>query len=229
MVYPSNSHLNADHSEWIREIPDPKRLFKHFAITSLIIVMSIIVAILYAMTSYEPYTSPPIHDHSSAGGGMEAGIRIQLVQGNVSTYHTNITHLNILIGLYPGTQAVDLDRVLLSVITQGTNHDVSEYLYLDWHDTSSLDPAPNTTHAEVYKIRDPNNSYRYNHTGPHFLDQDSIIGIVVDLSAASGIGSPLPPTSEVSLTFIQYEGGSSFTEDITTPPSYAKKEYITLI
>jgi len=165
---------------------------------------------------------------NEARNEVSGGIRIQMVQGNVSTDYTNIEQLNILIGLYPGTQAVNLDHVILSVITQDTGQDASEYLELDWRDTTASDPAPNASYAEVYKIKDPNNSYWYTNSGPHFLDQDSILGIVVDLTAANGIASPLPPASEVSLTFIQAEGGTTLVEEINTPSSYATKEFLTL-
>lgn len=112
----------------------------------------------------------------------------------------NIEYLYIRVRLMSGSSPIKMDNVVIGLATEDVHVDL----------TYASEPSQSTYSASP--IRDPDDSWN----DGHVVNSGDLIEITIDLSA---VGSPLPPSEEMVVSFIPLHG-MTWSCRIITPSVY---------
>ncbi|MCD6383324.1 MAG: hypothetical protein J7L88_02545 [Thermoplasmata archaeon] len=119
---------------------------------------------------------------------------------NTGTLSDNIEYLYIRVRTMAGSNPIKMDNVVIGLATEDTNVDL----------TFGSDATATTYSASP--TRDPDDSW----SDGHVVNSGDLIEISINLSA---VGSPLPPSTTVVLSFVPLKG-MTWSCQIVTPSVY---------
>ena len=159
------------------------------------------------------------------------GFKILSVEGKVDSDTNTLKYIYLKVALHAGSDAIDLNNTIIE-ITDGENETSLklDYQWLQTYYSNSKPTADDITYAEVNAtvdqdftvvvLRDPNNQFKK--TSP-VVTQGTLLKIVISVE-----GWSIGPQTEVTIKIIPKHGVPTL-EEFTTPPTFAGKQYVSLV
>ncbi len=125
---------------------------------------------------------------------------------STGTLSDNIEYLQIRVKTMSGSGPIKMDNVVVGIATSTVNVDLT------------YDDSPSATTYSASPIRDLDSSW----DDDHIVNSGDLIEISINLSA---VGSPLPPSEEITISFVPLHG-MSWSCRIVTPSVYTGRYVI---
>ncbi|MGB9636234.1 MAG: archaellin/type IV pilin N-terminal domain-containing protein [Thermoplasmata archaeon] len=209
--------------------------------TLIVFIAMILVAAIAAAVIISAVFSLQQQAENAASGAknkVSNALQVRLIEGvrTGTPLNNTIDYLQIQVSLAPGSSAINMADVIIKVVTEKKEKDLSlnqyvfpgpnpETQYLT--DAQALSLADSTHYAaeevpggQLSSGWDP--YITPSHPNPsYFLAEGNILKIWIDLrGGGEGIGSQLSPSTYCKISFIITTGGFDTFETFTTPPSY---------